>query len=98
MPLYTNGVGVVYWAAAYVDCREAAGLVLVEKGVVIGEMRDEQQIPLGNERKKSKNKGKALRGLVVSHPCPNGGRGVGHPVLFWGEEKGREGATGVDKG
>ena len=73
MPLYTNGVGVVYWAAAYVDCREAAGLVLVEKGVVIGEMRDEQQIPLGNERKKSKNKGKALRGWVVSHPCPNGG-------------------------
>jgi hypothetical protein len=82
MPLYTNGVGVGYVAAAYDDCREAAGLGLVEKGVVIGEIRDEQQIPLGNDRKKSKNKGNDLGGWVFPTRVPRAGTQVGHPVWF----------------
>ena len=73
MPLYTNGVGVGYVAAASVDCSECGGMRMVEKGVVIGEMAVflggewEQQIPGGNDRKKSKGKSNDRLAFVVSH-------------------------------
>jgi len=91
MPLYTNGVGVGYVAAASVDCSEFAGMGLVEKGAVIGEIRGflgwrrrEQQIPRGNDRKKSKGKGNDRLALVVSHPSDRDKyvARMGHPRLF----------------
>ena len=40
---------------------------MVEKGVVIGEMRVGQQIPSGNDRQKSKCKSNDWLAFVVSH-------------------------------
>jgi hypothetical protein len=37
-PLYTNGVGVGYVAAAWIDCSEWEGWEVVENGELIGEI------------------------------------------------------------
>jgi hypothetical protein len=61
---------------------------MVEKGVVIGEMRPEQQIPGGNDSQKykgnSKSKGKDWWAFVVSHPSDKNKRvaRMGHPRWF----------------
>jgi len=65
MPLYTNGVGVGYVAAASVDCSECGGMGMVEKGVVIGEMRVGCGFAWEDGGKKSKSNDRS--GFVASH-------------------------------
>ena len=65
MPLYTNWVGVGYVAAASVDCSECGGMGMVEKGVVIGEMRVGCGFAWEDGGKKSKSNDRS--GFMVSH-------------------------------
>jgi hypothetical protein len=55
---------------------------MVEKGVVIGEMGVEQQIPDGNDRKKSKGNGKASTGRHDKKKCKGKGNDTGRFVVF----------------
>lgn len=95
MPLYTNGVGFV--AAASVDCSECARARMVENVVAIGEMRAEQQISVGNDRKNGKGKSNGARGVAVSHPSDKDKyvARMGHPRWFSWPKKSNRGCDGL---
>ena len=69
---------------------------MVENVVAIGEMRAEQQISVGNDRKNGKGKSNGARGVAVSHPSHKDKyvARMGHHVGFHGRRKATAGVTG----